>query len=119
MQIRDRERLAIERATTKQRSGRGRGGGAGAGAANGSAGRGGKRGGGAVGGGTVREKRKPKAKTGKDDGSSVVPSPRPSTPEVVPLPPNSKRPRIDEPLADAPAVEQAASQTTTTTTTTI
>ncbi|KAJ2747941.1 putative DNA helicase ino80 [Coemansia sp. BCRC 34301] len=109
MQIRERERLAIER-SIRQRSGRGRGAaGAGAGA-NGSVGRGGKRGGGAASSGTVREKRKPKTKSGKDDrsgkddGSSVVPTPRPGTPDV---PPSVKRVRIDEPpLADASAAEK-------------
>ncbi|KAJ2811150.1 hypothetical protein FBU31_007836 [Coemansia sp. 'formosensis'] len=89
-QIRNRERLAIEQAT-RQKSSRGRGGSA----ANGSSGRGGKRG-----GGVLREKRKPKAKSGKDD-SSVAPSPRPDTPEQHTV----KRPRIDEAPVDPPATD--------------
>ncbi|KAJ2796313.1 putative DNA helicase ino80 [Coemansia furcata] len=89
-QIRNRERLAIEQAT-RQKSSRGRGGSA----ANGSSGRGGKRG-----GGVLREKRKPKSKSGKDD-SSVAPSPRPDTPDQHTV----KRPRIDEVPVDPPATD--------------
>ncbi|KAJ2261595.1 putative DNA helicase ino80 [Coemansia sp. RSA 376] len=98
-QIRNKERLAIEQAT-RQKSSRGRGGSSSS-AANGSSGRGGKRG-----GGVVPQKRKPKTKPGKDDGS-VAPSPRPDTPD----PNSTKRPRVDEIPVDSPATEPAAPTT--------